>query len=243
MNLSVDTHQMTAWLRSQRATSRCTAGSARRHRSGRGGKRVAWATPFWVTMALPEFQAEQKAQGQHHRDRMAVKTRPQPDLILIPAQLLLGLLMELLDGMPAMGSMYQLLQRGRGWQVTPIVLVFVRLPTGGSLPQQPADVGLTLRRDPPAPHGHELFAQPSLGPVPPAHRAPLAPGQRGQDLVDPLARGHTPPLRAHVEVAADRHHVAFAPPLQARQEMGVVAIVRICHHATDYGDNPHFLAG
>src|SRR5437870_9996264 len=153
MNLSVDTHQMTAWLRSQRATSRCTAGSARRHRSGRGGKRVAWATPFWVTMALPEFQAEQKAQGQHHRDRMAVKARPQPALILIPAQLLLGLLMELLDGMPAMGSMYQLLQRGRGWQVTPIVLVFFRLPTGGSLPQQPADVGLTLRRDPPAPHG------------------------------------------------------------------------------------------
>src|SRR2546427_9843949 len=111
MNLSVDTHQMTAWLRSQRATSRCTAGSARRHRSGRGGKRVAWATPFWVTMALPEFQAEQKAQGQHHRDRMAAKARPQPALILIPAQLLLCLLIELLDRLPAMGIISPLILR------------------------------------------------------------------------------------------------------------------------------------
>src|SRR5207245_10326338 len=101
MNLSVDTHQMTAWLRSQRATSRCTAGSARRHRSGRGGKRVAWATPLWVTMALPEFQAEQKAQEQHHRDRMAVKAPPQPAPILLPAQLHLVLVKSLLDVLPA----------------------------------------------------------------------------------------------------------------------------------------------
>src|SRR6266567_8644816 len=123
MNRSVDIHQSTAWWRSHRATSRCTAGSARRQRSGRGGKRVAWATPVCVALALPQLQPEQKAHGQHHRDRMAVKARPQPALILVPAQLLLGLLMALLDGMPAMGSMYQLLQRGRGWQVTPIVLV------------------------------------------------------------------------------------------------------------------------
>src|SRR6266699_3296976 len=126
MNRFVDTHQRTAWWRSHCATSRCTAGSARRHRSGRGGKRVAWATPFWMAMALPQLQPEHKAQRQHNRDCMSVKARPQPALILIPAQFFFGLLMELFDGMTTMGIIHQLLQRGRGRQVTPIVLVFLR---------------------------------------------------------------------------------------------------------------------
>ena len=98
MNRSVDIHQSTAWWRSHRAPSRCTAGSARRQRSGRGGKRVAWATPICVALALPPLQPDQKAHGQHHCDRMPVKARPQPALILVPAQFLFGLLMQLLDG-------------------------------------------------------------------------------------------------------------------------------------------------
>src|SRR5256884_8890478 len=186
MNRSVDIHQSTAWWRSHRATSRCTAGSARRQRSGRGGKRVAWATPVWVALALPQLQPEQKAHGQHHRDRMPVKARPQPSLILVPAQFLFGLLMKLLDGMPAMGVVDQLLQRGRRRQVAPIVLVFLGLPTSRSLPQQPADTGSTLRRDPPGAHGYELFVQPSLAPVPPPDRTPLVPGHGGPHLADPL---------------------------------------------------------
>src|SRR5207253_9350072 len=149
-----------------------TAGSARRQRSGRGGKRVAWATPVWVALALPQLQPEQKAHGQHHCDRMAVKARPQPALILAPAQLLFGLLMALLDGVPAMRVVDQLLQRGRSRQVAPIILMFLGLPTSSSLSQQPADTGVALRRDPPGAHGHELLAQPSLAPLPPADRAP-----------------------------------------------------------------------
>ena len=52
--------------------------------------------PAGMTMALSQLQPEQKTQGQHHRDRMPVEAWPQPTLILIPTQFLLGFLMELL---------------------------------------------------------------------------------------------------------------------------------------------------
>src|SRR5436190_1589138 len=46
-----------------------TAGSARCQRSGGGGKKVAWATPVGVALALPPLPPEQQAHGQPHRDR------------------------------------------------------------------------------------------------------------------------------------------------------------------------------
>src|SRR5712691_2250725 len=208
MNRFVDTHQNTAWWRSHRATSLCTTGSARRHRSGRGGKRVAWATPVWVGTALSQLQPDQKAHGQHHDDRMPVKARPQPALILVPAQLLFGLLMPLLDGVPAMGVVDQLLQRGRSRQVAPIILVFLGLPTRSALPEHPADTGCALRRDPPGAHGYALLAPPSLAPVPPADRTPLAPGHGGQHLVAPLGVGGIPTFWAHLKVGSHGHHIA-----------------------------------
>ena len=58
MNRSVVIHHNTAWWRSHRATSRCTAGRARRQRSGRGGKRVAWATPFGMLVSLSKLEIE-----------------------------------------------------------------------------------------------------------------------------------------------------------------------------------------
>src|SRR2546425_8788916 len=102
MNRSVDIHQSTAWWRSHRATSRCTAGSARRQRSGRGGKRGAWATPVCVALALPQRQPEQKAPGQHHGGGMPVNAWPPAALGLLPPPLLLGFLVTLLDRMAAM---------------------------------------------------------------------------------------------------------------------------------------------
>src|SRR5918993_2312496 len=92
MKRSVVIHHNTAWWRSQLAISRWTSGSARRQRSGRGGKTVAWATPFRMILALSKLQPDQKTQGQHHRHRMAVKARPQSTLVLIPAQFRLWLL-------------------------------------------------------------------------------------------------------------------------------------------------------
>ena len=67
-----------------------------------------------MIVALPKLQPEQKTQGQHHRHRMPVEAWPQPALILIPAQFLFGLLMELLNGMPTMSISDQFLQRRRG---------------------------------------------------------------------------------------------------------------------------------
>src|SRR5881397_2087385 len=185
MNRFVVIHHNTAWWRSHRATSRCPAGRARRQRSGRGGKRVAWATPFWVMVAAPKLQPAQKTPGQHHRHRMPVEAWPQPALILIPASFLFGLLMERLNGMPTMGISDQLLPRRRGWQVAPGAFVLLRLPASRPLPQQPADAGLALRRKAPGPDGHTRLAPPSLGPGPPADGAPLTPRHRRQHLVGP----------------------------------------------------------
>ena len=67
------------------------------------GKRVAWATPPALSVSLPQLPLDQKAVCQHHGERMAVKTWPQPALVLFPAQLAFRLLMELLDGIPAVG--------------------------------------------------------------------------------------------------------------------------------------------
>src|ERR671932_1509427 len=100
MNRSVVTHHRTAWWRSHRATSRCTAGSVLRRYVGRGGNRVARATRSRVTALLPLFQPDEKAVGQQDGDRMAMKPHPQTALVLIPPQLPLGHFMTGLSRLP-----------------------------------------------------------------------------------------------------------------------------------------------
>src|SRR5438445_12884966 len=173
---------------------------------------------------------------------MPVKARPQPALILVPAQFLFGLLMQLLDGVPAMGLSDQSLQRGRSRQVAPIILVVLGLPTRRSLSPQPADLGFALRREPPGAHGPALLAPPALAPVPPAARAPLAPGHGGQPVVDPLGMGGIPTLRAHLQVGSHGHHIACVARLQSGQAMGVVAIVRLRDYtAMRYAPGPRLI--
>src|SRR5262249_5870992 len=140
MNASVVTHQHTAWWRSHRTTSRRTAGSVCRHRSGRGGKRLPRTSAPTHHPSLAQFQPHEKAVGQHHRAGMAVEARPQPALILIPPQFPLGLLMKLLNGMPAVSIADQLLYRPPGPPGTPIVLGLLRVPTGPPPPQPPPNV-------------------------------------------------------------------------------------------------------
>jgi hypothetical protein len=122
MNRSVVTHHRTAWCRNRPATSRCTAGSVRRWPLGRGGKRIAGAAPPGVTGPFPPLQPDQKAIGQHDGGRVPMKPWPQATLVLIPAQLALGLLMKLLDRMPPMGHAGQLLQRGLGVTVQSVLI-------------------------------------------------------------------------------------------------------------------------
>src|ERR671933_2157297 len=112
MNRSVVTHQSTAWWRSHRATSRCTAGSVLRRYVGRGGKRVARATRSRVTALLPLFQPDEKAVGQQDGDRMAMKPHPQTALVLIPAQLARGLFLTRFNRLPPMGIAGQRLEGG-----------------------------------------------------------------------------------------------------------------------------------
>ena len=45
-----------------------------------------------VSVSLLQLPPDQKAGGQHHGDRMAVKAWPQPALELVPAQLAVRLL-------------------------------------------------------------------------------------------------------------------------------------------------------
>jgi hypothetical protein len=103
MNRSVVTHHCMAWWRSEQATSRWTAGSARLWRFGRGGTRGAGAAAPYGPAELSQLEPHQKAVGHHHGHRMPMKPRPQPALIQIPAHLSVDFLVELLDGIPAMG--------------------------------------------------------------------------------------------------------------------------------------------
>jgi hypothetical protein len=200
MNRSVVIHHNTAWWRSHSAPSRCISGSARRQRPGSGGKRVAWATPSGMILALSKLQPQQKPHGQHHGDGMAVKAWPQPTLLLIPAQFPCGLLMELLNGMAAMDILDQFLQRHRGRQGAPRALGLFGLSLSCPLPQQPADAGFTLCGQTTGPQRHTLLAQPALGAKPPTHGAPLTPRYGGQHLVGPLTGWRATARHTHLKI-------------------------------------------
>src|ERR671915_2019393 len=217
MNRSVVTHHCTAWWRSHRATSRWTAGSERRHGSGRGGNRVARATLAGLATALAYLQPDQKTVGQHHRDRVPVEAGPEATLILVPSHLPFGLLMEPLDGIAPMGIPGQLFQCGSSRQVAPVELPLLRLASGGPLPDQPAFVPLPATGHPPAAYRHELLAQPPFGALPPANCAPLPTGDGVQQLVRPPHWGHHLGSYAHLEVCPHRDHIRLLPCLQARQ--------------------------
>src|SRR5919199_1226358 len=176
MNRSVVTHQSTAWWRNHRATSRCTAGSVLRRYVGRGGKRAASATLLGVMVPFLQPQPDQKAVRQQDGHGMPMKPHPQAALVLIPAQLALGLFMKLFDGMPPVGIPGQYFKRRVWGQVAPEIFPLLGLPPCGSLPHQPALMTRPVAGPPPAAHRDKFLAQPPLRPPPPADRAPLPAG-------------------------------------------------------------------
>jgi hypothetical protein len=230
MNGSVVTHPSTAWWRSHRATSRCTAGRVLRRDVGRGGNRVAEATLSCVTAPLPPFQPDEKAVGQHDGDSMPMKPPPQAALVLVPAQITLGLFVKLFDRMAPMRQAGQLFQGGLHWQVAPEICPLLGLPPYGSLPHQPALVPWPIAGHTPAADGDKLLAQPSLHPPPPANRAPLPTGDRVEQLIRLPHRGGRRRAQAHPEIRPHRDHIPCLPRLQAPQKVGVIAIVGIGHH-------------
>src|SRR5262249_54105363 len=80
---------------SQSPMRRCTSGSGRRRRSGRGGKSPTGTSPQAYLLPVLPFLFDQEAVRQHHQHTVAVEPRPQPALVLVPAQQFLGLLVEL----------------------------------------------------------------------------------------------------------------------------------------------------
>jgi hypothetical protein len=115
MNRSVVTHHSTAWCRHHRATSRGTAGRVLRRSVGRGGQRVARATLPGVTGPLPQLQPDQNALGQPNGHGMPMTPRPPAALVLVPAQLPLGLVVKRFDRMTPMRQAGPLCQRGTVW--------------------------------------------------------------------------------------------------------------------------------
>src|ERR671919_1558579 len=228
MNCSVVTHHNTAWCRSQRATSRCTPGSCFRLRSRRRGKGVPGTPGATLVSSVLHLQPDQEAVSQHHCGGVAVEAPPAPTLVLVPAQLSLGLFMELLNSMAAMGILHQFLQWSSGRQVAPVVLVLSWLTSGRSFPKQPTFSYSPIPGAPPAVQGDELLPEPALAPLPPPDGAPQASRQGSQHLVGPASWG--PGRQAHSKVGSNSHHIGFPTILQSGQEVGIVAVVGIGYH-------------
>src|SRR5512135_84118 len=107
---------------SQSTTRRCTSGNGSRRRSGRGGKSPAGSTPPGCLLPLTPLQPHQEAGGQHHTDRMPMEPRPQPPLILVPAQQTLGLLVISLHPVPPVRVLDHLIQCCVRPEVAPVIL-------------------------------------------------------------------------------------------------------------------------
>jgi hypothetical protein len=171
---------------------------------------------------------------------MAVEAPPSPTLVLVPAQLPLGLFMELLNSMPAMAILHQFLQWGRGRQVTPVVLALPLLVSGGPLPQQPALSHCPIPGMPPTIQGHELLPEPALAPLPPPDGAPQAAGQGSQHLVSAAPWGLW--RQAYSKIGPDSYHIGFPTLLQPSQEVGIVAVVGIGDHTVvGYSPTPRLV--
>src|SRR5271166_540108 len=78
--------------------------------------------------------------------------------------------------------------------------------------------------------GDEPAVQPTLASFPPRHRAPRPQGLGADQGVSPLFDPAVT-ARRDGEVGADGSHIALAALLQAVQEVGIVAVVRIGGHA------------
>src|SRR5262244_3169970 len=115
-------HSRRASSRSQSTTWRCTSGSATRRRSGRGGKRPAGAATPALLLSLLPLPPDQVAVRQHHGHGVPVEPRPEPPLVLVPAQQPLGLLVKSLHPVPPVGVLHHPSRRHLRAEVAPVVL-------------------------------------------------------------------------------------------------------------------------
>jgi hypothetical protein len=205
---SRDSNSLAASRRSQSQTWRCTSGSDTRRRSGRGGKSPPRAPRAGSLRPPLPLLPDQEAVRQQDGHGVPVKARPQPALILIPAQQSLGLLVILLHPVPPVCVLHQPLQRHLRTKGAPGV---PPLAIRGILPDQPTRPTPPRRRHPPAAQRDESPAHPPLAPLPPGHRMPR-PRRLGRDQVIGPSCLPAASRERHGEVSADGDHVALSPP-------------------------------
>src|SRR5262249_37580665 len=174
------------------------AGGGGRGGGGGGGKRRALRPAPGLLLPLLPFLPHQEAVGEHHRHGVAVEARPQPPLILVPAQQPLGLLVILLHPVPPVRVAHHLSQRCLRAQVGPVV---TPLAVAAVLPDQPARPPPAVGSHPPAPPPPPPPAPPppttapSPHPSPPAPRRPPPQPRRGCAATSASARCPAAPRR------------------------------------------------
>src|SRR5215831_17152057 len=104
---------------------------------------------------------------------MAVKTFPEPPLVLIPAQQFLGFFMILLDPAATVGIFDHHRQRGVSREVAPVIPALPGLAATGPLADQPPNVGRPIPIYAPAAQSDKLAPQRARTALPPRHRLPV----------------------------------------------------------------------
>src|SRR5436305_799849 len=136
------------------------------------GKRAPPSARAGSLLALLPLLPDQEAVRQHYTDGMPMEPRPQPPLILVPAQQLLGLLVISLHPVPPVRVLHHPLQRYLRTEVAPVV---PPLAVRGILTDQPPRTMPPRRRHPPRPQRHEPPTHPALAPFPPRPPPPPPP--------------------------------------------------------------------
>src|SRR5512135_696946 len=204
---SRSSNSLAASRRNQSPIWRWTSGSETRRRSGRGGKRSAGTTTPTGNLPLLPLPPDQIAVRQHHRHGMPVEARPQPPLILVPAQQALGLLVELLHPVLPVDILHHAFQSHRRSEVAPVIFA---LPLGHLLADQPAPPTPPRRPHTPATQRDEASPHPAIASLPPGHRSPR-PRRLGCDQDVRPVRRLAAPRELHGEVGADGDHITQTP--------------------------------
>lgn len=172
----------------------------------RGGK----STPCQAVsiLALLPFEPNQQAVGEHHQDRVAMKTIPASPLILVPAELGFGFFVILLDPVAPMGILDHANPCRSGRKIAPEIFPGPALPPRRTLANQPAEMTRAIAVDPVTTSGNKFRPQRPLGALAPVKRLPGPRRFALQQRIDPLPGVAARASLGHREV---RPHRASKP--------------------------------
>src|SRR5262245_7481649 len=156
-----------ASYRSHSTMYRWISAIERRRESRRGGKSPASGARAFSSLPLSPFVPNQKAETEHDRQSLPMKTIPAPPLVLIPSQLTFGFFVVLLDPVTTVCILGHFGECRLGPEVTPEVLPFALLRTRRTLADQPAGMASPITIHTPSAQGAELCPQLLSTPLPP----------------------------------------------------------------------------